>query len=81
MAWKRKEIQLIYIYIYIYKINKCSKRKKTYHIQVSLQAEEDLMLPYGSKVNHVLGKQQRLLHRINNVPSCALLEVSDRGIT
>ena len=32
------------------------KKKKTYHSQVPLQAEEDLMLPHGSEVSHILGQ-------------------------
>lgn len=39
------------------------------------------MLLHGSKVSHVLGKQQGVLCGISNIPSCALLEVSDGGIT
>ena len=39
------------------------------------------MLPYGSKVNHVFGQQQRLLHHVSHVPSRALLKVSNGGVT
>ena len=39
------------------------------------------MLPHGPEVSHVMGQQQGLLHSMGHVPSLALLEILDGGIT
>ena len=64
-----------------YKKKKKKKKKKPYHGQVPLQFEEDLMLPHRLEVNHIFGQQQGLFHRVCHIPICALLEVSNGGVT
>ena len=51
----------------------------TYHCEVPFQAEEDLVPPYGPELNHVLGEQQGLFHRVGHIADRPSLEVPDGG--
>ena len=51
-----------------------------YHGNVSFKAKEDLMSPHASKLSHIPGEEQSLLHRVCNVSTLSFLEIADRGI-
>ena len=51
-----------------------------YHGNVSFKAKEDLMSPHASKLSHIPGEEQSLLHRVCNVSTLSFLEIVDRGI-
>ena len=38
------------------------------------------MSPHALQLGHILGEQQRLLHRIYNVAGCSSLEIVDGGV-
>ena len=51
----------------------------TYHSEVPLQAEEDLVLPHGRELGHILEEQQSLLHHVGHIAGYPSLEVPDGG--
>ena len=51
----------------------------TYHGEVPLQTEEDLVPPHGLEFGHVFEEQQGLLHCVTHIAGHPSLEVPDGG--